>query len=96
MESTFLVDLSVQTDLEPPARTDDLLSAVDLAALAATVRSVVGGPSHVLLETVVIAIARTLLENFPALAEVHVRVHVSEPAGLDAAEEAIEVTLSRG
>ena len=96
IESTFLVDLSVQTDIEPAARTDDLLNAVDLAGLAATVRDVVGGPSHVLLETVVIAIARALLEGFPALAEVRVRVRVPEPAGLDAAEEAIEVTLSRG
>jgi len=95
IESTFLVDLSVQADLEPAARRDDLSSAVDLAALAATVRDVVGGPSCVLLETVVVRIARALLEGFPALEEVRVRVTVPEPAGLDAAEETIEVTLAR-
>ena len=64
IESTFLVDLSVRADLEPAARSDDLSSAVDLAALAATVREVVGGPSRVLLETVVVTIARTLLGAF--------------------------------
>ena len=95
IESTFLVDLSVRADLEPAARSDDLSIAVDLAALAATVREVVGGPSRVLLETVVITIARTLLGRFSALEEVSVRITVPEPAGLDAAEEAIEVTLAR-
>ena len=91
----FLVDLRVRTDLAPAARADDLSSAVDLAALAATVREVVGGPSRVLLETVVLAIAQALLARFPALEEVRVRVTVAEPAGLDAAEEAIEITLAR-
>jgi len=95
IQSTFLVDLRVRADLEPAARSDDLASAVDLAALAATVREVVGGPSRVLLETVVSTLARTLLERFPALEEVTVRITVPEPAGLDAAAEAVEVTLAR-
>ena len=95
LESTFLVDLSVLTDLAPAAGADDLASAVDLAALAATVREVVGGTSRVLLETVVVAIARTLLARFAALDEVRVRVTVAEPSGLNAAAEAIDVTLSR-
>jgi dihydroneopterin aldolase len=95
VESTYLVDVSAQTDLAPAARSDDLADAVDLAALAATVREVVGGPSRVLLETVVVAIAHALLERFPAVQEVRVRVRVPAPAGLDADEEAIEVTLAR-
>jgi len=95
IESTFLVDLSVRADLEPAARSDDLSSAVDLAALAAAVREVVGGPSRALLETVVVHIARTLVERFSALEEVRVRIRLAEPAGLDAAEEATEVTLAR-
>jgi 7,8-dihydroneopterin aldolase/epimerase/oxygenase len=94
-ESDFLVDLSVLTDLESAARSDDLANAVDLAALAATVREVVGGPSCVLLETVVVGIARAVMERFGELGEVRVRISVTEPAGLDAAEEAIEVTLAR-
>jgi 7,8-dihydroneopterin aldolase/epimerase/oxygenase len=95
IEASFRVDLSVQTDLGPAARSDDLSNAVDLAALAATVREVVGGPSRVLLETVVIETARALLARFAALDEVRVRLSVAEPAGLDAAEEATEVTLTR-
>lgn len=91
----FLVDLSVRADLAPAALSDDLSLAVDLAALAATVREVVGGPARALLETVVVNLAHTLLERFAALEEVRVRIRVPEPAGLDAAEEAIEVTLAR-
>jgi dihydroneopterin aldolase len=96
VESVFLVDLSVGVDLGPAARSDDLARAVDLAALAATVREVVGGASRVLLETVVVAIAEALMSRFPELEEVRVRVRVPEPPGLDAGEEAIEVTLGRG
>jgi dihydroneopterin aldolase len=95
IESTFLVDLSVTTDLGPVARADDLERAVDLAGLAATVRDVVGGPARVLLETVVVEIAQLLLQRFAALQAVHVRISVPHPAGLDAAEEAIDLTLTR-
>jgi dihydroneopterin aldolase len=95
IESSFRVDVSVLTDLGPVARSDDLASAVDLAALAATVREIVGGPARVLLETVVVETARALLERFAALDEVRVRLSVAEPAGLEAAEEATEVVLTR-
>jgi 7,8-dihydroneopterin aldolase/epimerase/oxygenase len=95
LESTFLVDLSVTADLGPAARADDLEHAVDLAGLAATVREVVGGPSRVLLETVVVDIAQRLLQRFAALHAVQVRISVPNPAGLDAAEEAIDLSLSR-
>jgi dihydroneopterin aldolase len=96
VEAVFLVDLRVGLDLEPAARSDDLAGAVDLAELAATVREVVGGESRVLLETVAVAIAHAVLGRFPALEEVRVRMRVSEPPGLDAAEELVEVTLGRG
>jgi dihydroneopterin aldolase len=95
VESTFLVDVAVLTDLGPAARSDDLADAVDLAALAAAVRDVVGGPSRALLETVVVDVASVLLERFSELREVTVRVSVPRPPGLDAAEEAIELTLGR-
>lgn len=95
VESTFLVDLSVLTDLGPAAQSDDLANAVDLAGLASAVRDVVGGPSRVLLETVVVDVASILLERFPAVQEVTVRVSMPHPPGLDAAEEAIELTLDR-
>ena len=83
------------TDLGPVARADDLDQAVDLAALAAAVRDVIGGPSRVLLETVVVEVAQHLLQRFPALQAVQVRVAVPTPAGLAAAEEAIDLTLTR-
>jgi dihydroneopterin aldolase len=95
VESTFMVDLSVLTDLGPAARADDLAQAVDLAGLAAGVREVIGGPSRVLLETVVVEVAQVLLQRFAALQEVHVRISVAHPGGLDAAEEAIDLRLSR-
>ncbi|MDQ6673560.1 MAG: dihydroneopterin aldolase [Chloroflexota bacterium] len=95
LESTFLVDLRAQTDLDAAARSDDLSNAVDLAALADTVRAVVGGESRVLLETLVVRIAQALVDRFSVLEEVQVVVRVPEPAGLDAAEEVVEVTLAR-
>jgi 7,8-dihydroneopterin aldolase/epimerase/oxygenase len=95
IESTFIVDLGVLTDLGPAARADDLQQAVDLAGLAAAVRDVIGGPSRVLLETVVVEVAQHLLQRFAALQQVQVRVSVANPAGLGAAEEAIDLTLAR-
>jgi 7,8-dihydroneopterin aldolase/epimerase/oxygenase len=93
--STFLVDLRVLTDLAPIADADDLETAVDLSALAATVRAVIGGPSRFLLETLVVDVARAVLQRFATLEEVHVRISLPQPPGLDAAEEAVDLTLSR-
>jgi dihydroneopterin aldolase len=91
----FLVDVHVQTDIGAAARTDSLDQALDIAALAAAVREQVAGPPRALLERVALEVAQTLLERFPSIEQVRVRVRKPDPPGLDAAEEAIELTLGR-
>jgi dihydroneopterin aldolase len=91
----FLVDLHVRTDIGPAARTDSLEQALDIAAVAAAVRDVVAGPPRALLERVALEVARSLLRIFPSVEHVRVRLRKPEPPGLEAAEEAVSLTLAR-
>jgi dihydroneopterin aldolase len=56
---------------------------------------VVAGPPRALLERVALDVARTLLRRFPSVEQARVRVTKPEPPGLDAADEAVELTLAR-
>jgi 7,8-dihydroneopterin aldolase/epimerase/oxygenase len=91
----FTVDVGIDLDLEAVARSDAYADVIDLAELAATVRDTVGGPPRQLIETVTVALCRAILERFPRVATVSVRLAKAEPPGLEAAEEAVEVSLSR-
>jgi 7,8-dihydroneopterin aldolase/epimerase/oxygenase len=91
----FLVDLAVRTDIGQAAASDDLNDALDLAGLAETVREVIGGPSRKLLETLGMQSAQALLRRFPQAEEVRLRVRKPDPPGIDAAEEAVSVELTR-
>ena len=51
----LLVDIAADVDLGPAAHSDDLSQAVDVSALASTVREVTGGPPRALLETLACA-----------------------------------------
>ena len=92
---TFLVDLAVRAEVGRAARSDALADALDFAALAATAREVVGGPSRALLETLAVDVARAVFGRFPTAAEARVRVAKPEPPGLDADQESVEVTVAR-
>ncbi len=94
-ERPFLVDLAVRADVWQAATRDDLSASVDFAALAATVREVVGGPPRAILETVTLEVAQTILQRFERVQEISVTLRKQEPAGLEADEEAVEVTLTR-
>ena len=48
-----------------------------------------------LLETIAVHAARGVLARYAAVQEVRLRVVKPEPAGLDAAEESVELRLSR-
>lgn len=91
----FLLDLAVRTDIGVAAASDSLEDAVDFAALAAEARAVVVGAPRALLEAVALEIAVTLLGRFPAAREVRVHLRKPDPPGLDAAEESVDVALSR-
>jgi dihydroneopterin aldolase len=92
----FLVDVSVEIDFAAVAVSDSYADVVDLAALAATVREVVGGPPRLLLETVAVQAAQRIVEHYPLVRQVRLRLARPDPPGLDADEEAVEVTLDRG
>lgn len=94
-QQTFLVDLALTVDISRAATTDSLEDTVDFAALAATIRQVVAGPSRNILETVAVEAARTAFQRFPAVQVLRFTMRKAEPPGLDAAEEAVEVLLSR-
>jgi dihydroneopterin aldolase len=89
----FLVDVAVRTEIGKAAASDELPDTLDLAALADTVRQVVGGPPRKLLESLALAAARAVLQRFAQAVEVKVRVRKPDPPGVEAAEEAVCVEL---
>ncbi len=91
----FLVDLAVRTDLTAAIERDDLAATIDIAAIAATAREIVGGPSRTLLERVSSDVATAILKRFPSVEEVRVRIVKPEPDGLGARAEAAAITLAR-
>ena len=72
----FVVDLDIFSNLEKAGRTDDLGDTVDYSEVYRTIRDVVEGPSHNLLESVVAAIAERVLAAHDVQA---VRVRLMKP-----------------
>lgn len=70
----FQVDVSLELDLAPAGRSDDLARTVDYAAVFEDVRAVVEGPSALLLEALAERIAASLLARHGTLDAVTVRV----------------------
>ena len=69
----FLVDLWVDVD-EAAATSDDIDHTVDYRHLAALVRETFAGPERLLLEGLAGAVADGVLERFPSVQAVRVRV----------------------
>ena len=69
----FLVDLRVDVRGEAPA-TDQIEDTVDYRRLAGIVREVFAGPERLLLEALAGAVADGIMERFPAVEHVEVRV----------------------
>jgi dihydroneopterin aldolase len=69
----FLVDLWVDLD-EDAAASDELDETVDYRRLAVFVRDVFGGPQRLLLEGLAGAIVDGIIERFPTVRRVKVRV----------------------
>ena len=90
----YLVDVSLSVDVAEAVERDNLAAALDISEVAACVREEVARRPRVLLERVVADIARALLERFERVTEVRVKVEKPEPEGLDAAAEAVELTLA--
>lgn len=94
-ESAYLVDIAVRTDLRGAVTNDDLGEAIDIAAIAQTVRDEMARRPRALVERMANDVAAAVLARFEAAEEVRARVEKQEPDGLDAAAESVELTLSR-
>jgi len=91
----YLVDVAVSVDIEKAVEQDDLAAALDISEVASCVRDEVARRPRVLVERIADDVARALLARFGAIDEITVKVEKPEPAGLDAAAEAVELTLMR-
>jgi dihydroneopterin aldolase len=75
----FLVDLWADLDDDAVA-SDDIDQTVDYRHLAALVREVFAGPERLLLEALASAVVDGVLERFPLVARVRVRVRKPDVA----------------
>jgi 7,8-dihydroneopterin aldolase/epimerase/oxygenase len=91
----YLVDVGLSVDIAEAVSRDELAAALDIAAVAAVVREEVGRRPRTLVERMAADVANALLERFDRVTAVSVTVAKPEPAGLDAAAEAVELTVSR-
>src|SRR5438132_8140309 len=91
----YLVDVSLSVDVAEAVERDDLTAALDISEVAACVRDEVARRPRALLERMTADVARALLDRFGRVTEVRVKVEKSEPEGLDAAAEAVELTIAR-
>jgi len=91
----YLVDVELSVDIANAVAKDDLAAALDISEVAACVREEVARRPRVLVERITADVARALLDRFADVTEVRVKVEKPEPAGLDAAAEAVELTIAR-
>lgn len=94
----FLVDLALLLDLGPAGRADALELTVDYGQAVRVVRERVEGLSRDTIEAVAEDVAAALLERFPALDGVTVRVKKpgAPIAGAHFGMVAVEITRRRG
>jgi len=91
----YLVDLELSVDVAGAVTADDLAAALDIAEVASLVREEIGRRPRVLLERMTSDVAQALLARFDRVTAVRVRVEKPEPRGIDAAAEAVELTIAR-
>ena len=94
-ESDYLVDVSVHADLRDAVEGDDLSRAIDISAIADTVRETMAGRPRALVERMAADVAASLLARFPEADEVRARVEKQDPEGLGAAAESVEIAIMR-
>ncbi len=75
----FEADVELALDLAPAGRTDDLARTVDYGSVFEVVRAVTEMTSHRLLESLAEAIAAAVLDGFPGVDDVVVRVRKMRP-----------------
>ncbi|MFO7172804.1 MAG: dihydroneopterin aldolase [Bacillota bacterium] len=92
----FTVDVEIYLDLRPAGESDRLDRTVDYSKVYREVRQIVEGQTYRLIEAVAEAVARRLLQAFPRIEEVVVRVHKPRaPLPGTFADVAVEVRRTR-
>lgn len=93
--SDYLVNLTVETDLEKSSGTDDLKDTVDYVALHALAKEEMSKREK-LLETVVFRLAKKILKQHREVSTAIVKVaKLNPPIGGNVEEVAVEIELSR-
>ena len=82
-------------DVADAVAKDELAAALNISEVASCVRDEVARRPRVLVERLTADVARALLDRFERITEVRVKVEKPDPAGLDAAAEAVELTIAR-
>lgn len=93
----FVVSVELRLDLRPAGRSDDLSQTVDYGQVHQRAKEIVEGPPVNLTETVAESIAAAVVEEFPAVEAVRVRVakpHV-RLGGTVLAASAVEILRRR-
>lgn len=93
----FIVDLELSVDLAAAGETDDLNQTVHYGHVFEAVQEVVEGPPFQLIEAVATAVANRILDRFPPVAAVTVRVHKPRaPIPGVFADVCVEIARQRG
>ena len=91
---TLFFDLELCGDFSRAGRTDDLNDAVDYTAAERCVKEFAAGTSFRLLERLAYACAEKLLEEFPLLERVTLRIRKPQ-APVESESVELEITLAR-
>lgn len=87
------VDVSLETDLEPSGRNDDVRATLDYRGVHRRVVEIGRGTSHKLLESFAVAVLDALMAEFPAR-RITIRVRKETPV-LDGIVDSVGVELTR-
>ena len=91
----FGVDVTIETDVDAAARTDDLAETVDYSTVARQVAAIVGGPPVDLLETLAVRLADACLQHRGVRA-VEIAVHKPQaPLGVPFDDVVVRVRRTR-
>jgi 7,8-dihydroneopterin aldolase/epimerase/oxygenase len=93
----FLIDLDLTLDVSAAATSDMLKATVDYGAVVETTRRVFCGPPHKLVEAAAYDIASVLLETFPSVESVVVRVgKIAPPIAAPLGSAGVDIEVARG
>ncbi|MCD5416075.1 dihydroneopterin aldolase [Candidatus Bipolaricaulota bacterium] len=92
----FCIDLRIEGEFHKAFTTDSLTDSIDYGRLVSAVREINRAQQYTLIESLAQAIANGLLERFPRIKMVSIRVEKLNPPGLGKVKcTAIELEMER-